>query len=206
MYWSIFEVFDYGRYKSLNVKDRVVVDVGAFVGDSAIYFALKGARKVIAIEPHPEAYGEMLENIRLNKLEDVIVPINAGLASRHGRIRIESVDIERTAISYHRPRKCGGEITALCLAELISKYGVDSNVVLKLDCEGCEYDIVLNDYEHVKLFDEIILEYHANVGGKPGKLLKVLSRDYRCKVVEKDGNIGIIHCVRKWQVENDRMW
>jgi hypothetical protein len=47
MYWPILEVFDYGMYKLLSVKDRVVVDVGAFVGDSAIYFALKGARKVI---------------------------------------------------------------------------------------------------------------------------------------------------------------
>ena len=42
IYWSILGVFDYGMYKSLSVKDRVVVDVGAFVGDSAIYFALKG--------------------------------------------------------------------------------------------------------------------------------------------------------------------
>jgi len=42
MYWPILEVFDYGVYESLSVKDRVVVDVGAFVGDSAIYFALKG--------------------------------------------------------------------------------------------------------------------------------------------------------------------
>jgi FkbM family methyltransferase len=91
-------------YKSLSVKDRVVVDVGAFVGDSAIYFALRGARKVIAIEPRTGAYKEMLENIRLNKLEDVIVPINAGLASRHGRIRIESIDIERTAVTYHKTR------------------------------------------------------------------------------------------------------
>jgi FkbM family methyltransferase len=140
----------------------------------------------------------MLENIRLNKLEDVIVPINAGLASRHGRIRIESVDIERTAITYHRPSN-DGEVMALCLSELISKYNIDSNAALKLDCQGCEYDIILNDYAHIKLFDEILLEYHANVGGQPSKLLKVLSHDYRCKIVEKIGtNFGIIHCVRKW--------
>jgi hypothetical protein len=77
MYWSILEIFDYGEYKLLGVKDRVVVDVGAFVGDSPIYFALKGARKVIAIEPHPEAYVEMLENTKLNNLENIIIPINA---------------------------------------------------------------------------------------------------------------------------------
>jgi FkbM family methyltransferase len=196
MHWTIYEAFDYGEYKSLSVKDRVVVDVGAFVGDSAIYFALKGADKVIALEPHPEAYKEMLENIRLNKLENVIVPINAGLASRRGKICIERVDVERTIGTYHRPSS-DGEIIALCLGELINKYGIDSNGALKLDCEGCEYDVILNDYAHVKLFDEIILECHSNVGGKPSELLKVLSRDYRCKIVKKHERTWTIHCVRK---------
>ncbi|MCC6017275.1 MAG: FkbM family methyltransferase, partial [Desulfurococcaceae archaeon] len=71
-YWhnSILGVFDYGHWDELNVEDKVVVDVGAFIGDSSIYFALRGARRVIAVEPHPEAYKVMVENIRLNGLED----------------------------------------------------------------------------------------------------------------------------------------
>jgi len=94
MSWPILGVFDYGMYKSLSVKDRVVVDVGAFVGDSAIYFALKGARKVIVIEPHPGAYKEMLDNIRLNNLENIIVPINAYLVSERGRARLGDYEIK----------------------------------------------------------------------------------------------------------------
>jgi FkbM family methyltransferase len=186
MYWSILEVFDYGMYKSLSVKDRVVVDVGAFVGDSAIYFALREARKVIAIEPHTGAYKEMLDNIRLNNLENIIVPTNAYLVSERGRARLGDYEI-KGSVSTHQNY------------DGVDRYGIGSDAVLKMDCEGCEYDIVLNDYAHIKLFDEVILEYHANVGGKPGKLLKVLSRDYRCRVVEKLGrNFGIIHCARKW--------
>jgi len=96
LYFTVFEVFDYGVYDVLDVRDRVVVDVGAFVGDSAIYFALRGAKKVIAIEPHPRAYAEMLENIRINNLGSVIVPVNAGLTGRSGKIRVEDVDEERT--------------------------------------------------------------------------------------------------------------
>ena len=65
----MFEIFEYGDYDALNVNGRVVVDVGAFVGDSAIYFALKGAKRVIAIEPHPGAYAEMLENISSTTLK-----------------------------------------------------------------------------------------------------------------------------------------
>jgi len=48
----------------LDVKGKVVIDVGAYIGDSAIYFALKGARKVIALESHPGTFAEMLDNIK----------------------------------------------------------------------------------------------------------------------------------------------
>ncbi len=74
---SLLEIFDYGEYDELNVNGKTVVDIGAYVGDSAIYFALKGARRVIAVEPHPGAYVEMIENIKLNNLEQFIIPINA---------------------------------------------------------------------------------------------------------------------------------
>jgi FkbM family methyltransferase len=188
VYWLILEVFDKGVYESLNVVGRVV-DVGAFVGDSAIYFALKGARKVIAIEPHPGAFAEMLDNIRLNNMESVIIPVNAGLASKPGKVCVENVDVSNTYNIYHRPGDCPNTVPAVTLGELISRFSVDPNdAVLKMDCEGCEFDVILNDYDHVRLFRELILEYHSNVN----KLLKVLSRDYKCM----RGN-GIMYCIRK---------
>jgi hypothetical protein len=97
---TILEIFITRVYEKLNVCGRFVVDVGAYVGDSAIYFTLKGASKVIAIEPHPGAYEEMLENIRLNNMGDKIIPINAGLASKPGFINVEGVDIESTAVRF----------------------------------------------------------------------------------------------------------
>jgi FkbM family methyltransferase len=145
MYWPILEVFDYGEYKLLGVKDRVVVDVGAFVGDSAIYFALKGARKVIAIEPHPEAYREMLDNIRLNNLENIIVPINAYLVSEQGKADLEDDEI-KGSVSTHQ--NYDDRALVVTLNNIISKYGIDGDTALKMDCEGCEYDIILNDYAH----------------------------------------------------------
>jgi FkbM family methyltransferase len=162
MYRSIPDVFDYGEYEPLSVEGRVVVDVGAFVGDSAVYFALKGARRVIAIEPHPGAYAEILDNIRLNNLEGVIIPVNAGLASRPGKICIENVNTSNTFDTYHRPGDCPNAIPAVTLGELMDRFGIGSNdAVLKMDCEGCEYDVILNDYEHVRLFRELIFEYHS---------------------------------------------
>ncbi len=191
MHVAILQVFSHGDYTSLDVKDRDVIDVGAFIGDSAIYFALKGAKRVIAVEPHPGAFAEMLENIKLNKMENIIIPVNAGLASRPGKICIEkSFDISHASAMYHRLGDCINAVPAVTLGELISRFGVDpDNAVLKMDCEGCEYDVILNDYEHIRMFKELIFEYHSYVFNKPlDDLLNMLNRDFRCVKIKGDKN------------------
>jgi FkbM family methyltransferase len=195
---AVFYVFDYGDYEPLNVKGKIVIDVGAFVGDSAIYFALRGAKRIIAIEPHPGAFAEMLDNIKLNNLEGVIVPVNAGLASRPGKICIGNIGVEATGGTYHMLGDCPITVPAVTLGELMDRFGIDPNdAVLKMDCEGCEFDIILNDYEHVKLFKELIFEYHSYTVNKPvDELLNVLSRDYSCNV-RGNKDLGIMHCIRK---------
>jgi FkbM family methyltransferase len=195
---SIFGLYGEPEYSFMNVGNRDVVDVGAYVGDTAIYFALRGARRVIAVEPHPEAFREMIENIRLNNLEDIVIPVNAGLASRHGEICVENVDVERTTVTYHEPGECGTLIPAITLADVIEEYAINHSAVLKMDCEGCEFDIILNDYEHIRKFKDLVFEYHLRASSEPlSKLLEVLARDYLCRIVRMSTEIGIVHCVRR---------
>ena len=192
MYWSIIEIFDYGEYEPLSVEGRVVVDVGAFVGDSAIYFALKGAKRVLAIEPHPGAFSEMLDNIKLNDMENVIIPINAGLASKPGKVCVENVDTSN----------CLNAVPAVTLSELIGRFGVDPNdAVIKMDCEGCEFDVILKEFifeNHLNV-KEFIFEYHLNVAGTftLNDLLKMLNKNYKCRITRSGNIFGIIHCIRK---------
>ena len=194
---TIVEIFDEEVYKALNCKERDVVDIGAYIGDSAVYFALKGARRVIAVEPHPNAFREMLDNIKLNNLENVVVPLNVGLTSKPGKICIENVDIKITAMTYHRSGECDVMVPAITLADVVSKYGVNHDAILKMDCEGCEFDVILNDYEHVRVFKEVVLEYHTS-SELLSKLLKVLARDYRCNVERFGKSVGMMYCLRNW--------
>ena len=66
LYDIVRENFVGGAYDDLDVGGRTVVDVGAGVGDTEILFALRGARRVVALEPYPSLYGEALINIRAN--------------------------------------------------------------------------------------------------------------------------------------------
>jgi FkbM family methyltransferase len=193
----ILEIFEEGMYEMVDVKGKIVVDVGAYISDSAIDFALKGAKRVFAIEPHPDAFAEMLDNIKLNNLEHIIVPLNLGIASRLSKICIENADIRSTAQIYHRPGNCIDAVPAITLGELINKFNIEVNdAVLKMDCEGCEFDVILNDYEHVRLFRELVIEYHPTLVNKSLKdMLKVLGIDYRCNI-RGDERFGIMYCVK----------
>jgi len=198
-YGSVSEIFDKEDYKFFNVKDKIILDIGAFVGDSAIYFILKGAKKVYAIEPHPDAYNEMLENIKLNNMEDKIIPINMGINYEKDYVVINTKDTTHTAFSFFNSNNNGIKVPAGKLRDIIEKYNIDAQV-LKMDCEGCEYDIILKDYDNIKEFEEIGFEYHAyNTKIPVSKLLEKLSKDFECKIIKGGINekIGILHCIRK---------
>ena len=75
------------QYKWLKVKGKIVIDIGANIGDSAIYFALKGARQVHAFEPYPYSYNIANKNIRLNDLQDKINLINQGCGGKEREIK-----------------------------------------------------------------------------------------------------------------------
>ncbi|AYN75621.1 FkbM family methyltransferase [Saccharolobus solfataricus] len=81
---GIFQNFCMKEY-DVDVKNREVVDVGANIGDTPIWFSINGARHVYAFEPLPEIYSLALENIKLNGIEDKINIINAGVNLRMER-------------------------------------------------------------------------------------------------------------------------
>jgi len=71
---SPIEIFVEGEYEIpealSGLKGRDVIDVGAGVGNSALYFILNGARKVIAVEPLPSVAKCAEENVRLSGAAD----------------------------------------------------------------------------------------------------------------------------------------
>jgi hypothetical protein len=52
----------YGKLAG-NIQGKSVIDVGAFVGDSAIYFASKGAKEIYAFEPDKTFFDLAFENV-----------------------------------------------------------------------------------------------------------------------------------------------
>jgi len=190
----ILEVFDYKEYDHLNVENRYIVDIGAGYGETAIYFILRGAEHVVAIEPCPDVFNELLENLRLNNIMDKVSPINKAVASVHDRINIDCPSGNFV-------------VDTISLKDIAKNINLD-DAVLKMDCEGCEYDIILNEYEYVRQFNELYFEYHAYITKKPVEmLLKKLSKDFECRIVSDEDFykrhgfnrklLGLVKCVKK---------
>lgn len=87
------EVFA-GEYEWLAVEDRVVVDIGASIGDSPIFFALRGDKKVIAVESDSTRFKYLEENVKNSKFTNSIELLNVRLVD----------DCESLPLSNHEER------------------------------------------------------------------------------------------------------
>jgi len=161
---DLFNIFHEQDYDFLPVKNMVVIDIGANIADSSIYFAMIGAKKVIALEPFPKNFEAAQKNITLNGFTDKIELLNAGCCG--GQSKDMVLDASSNGVCCQSMQSSlGSNIHFYALRELINKYNIDSPAVLKIDCEGCEYDIILStDRAMLDKFSHIQIEYHYGVG------------------------------------------
>lgn len=155
---DLIAIFISEEYKFLPVKDRYVIDIGANTGDSSIYFAMRGAKKVIALEPMPENHASAKKNIEANGVEGKIILLMAGCSDKLGEITIDP------SVAGNQARllmaKQGIKVRLLTLENILRTYEIDS-AVLKIDCEGCEYDVLLStSNETLQKFSHMQIEYH----------------------------------------------
>ena len=178
-------IFMNKEYESLPLTGRVVIDIGANIADSSIYFINKGAKKVYAVEPNRFLYELADENVRLNSMSDHIQTIFAGCSA------------ETSQDSYP---------PFLSLEDIIHNYRIDPDF-LKIDCEGCEYDIILNTSERIlQCFNYILVEYHYGYRKIKEKLEKC---GFRTKIsgptyypqTNKPNNAGTMFSVNLSKVE-----
>lgn len=142
-----------------DLENKVVVDIGASIGDTALYFALRGAKKVFAFEPYPYFHHLAEENIERNNLKNICFVVNAALGGKKGEIIIPP-DYVSNFGEQARNFSRGRNVPVLTLQDIVKQYDIQ-NGLLKMDCEGCEYDAILETpSEIIRRFSYIFIEYH----------------------------------------------
>lgn len=199
---DIISIYKNEDYNFLIQKEGIVIDVGANIGDSALYFAFNGIKKVIAIEPIPYSYNFAQKNINANHLANSVLIINAGYGQ--GEHIIINENDHSGPDSSIEISKSGKLVPLFSLKDLLNRYSLTGDLLLKMDCEGCEYNLLNEDNETLKRFSRAQIEYHygyENLFKKfedcGFKVSYTTPKDYYNKnAINKNMKIGYIYAKR----------
>lgn len=162
-------------YVDLENKSPVIIDVGAHIGLSMLYFKmLYPSSKVVAIEPHPNIVKILRKNVEMNRLENVeVVEAAVGKREEERSFFIDIDDEWLSSSSFFRgawnntQKNREIKVNVVKLGDLI-KTKVD---LLKLDVEGAEEEVLLSLGNKLSMVEHILFEYHPTKNKTPEKII-----------------------------------
>ena len=167
-----------------------MIDIGMNVGIASLFFSLKDSvETIIGFEPVPETYEQGKYNFSLNdnysrkitaynyglgdkkRLTDVAYdPGNKGKASIYGnhpglKNREVTGELKTTRVSIE---------DCAILSDFIHRYE-NLNKIVKIDCEGAEYEIIerMNEIQILQNINTLMIEWHFKDPGILEKRLRM---------------------------------
>lgn len=191
LYGEIFEQNVYGVEVN-EMRDQVVLDLGANVGYFTLYAIEHGAKKVISVEAQPTVFTGLLANTRPYS-EKVLTINRAVYSSDNDPVYIENQHVG----SYVNTKEKGDLVSTISLATLCSLHPDVS--ILKMDIEGSEYDSLLTtDNAILQKFKIIYLELHGSCNPNPQYREKLIIEDKltqsgfrRVRDLQMTGGVGM---------------
>lgn len=176
----------------------VVADVGANVGVFSL-LAARTARVVYALEPSSANFSLLRSNTAQAKN---IVPLNLACAREDGEA---SLDVGSDPVSFSLAGNGSSNqretVGVISLATLFDRYQIERCDFLKLDCEGCEFEIILESSPHLMhRIDRIVMEYHDHRSTRfsHGDLLQALERlGFQVFSYNPNGTYGMMAAIRR---------
>jgi FkbM family methyltransferase len=144
----------------------VVVDIGAGMGDFTIHAAFGNPEtKVYAFEPFPSSFQLLTQNLSQNGIENVTA-FQKAVWSRDGQLTLdlssgEPLQISSTEDANIHDARESVSVEAVSLESMLQRENLSHIDLLKLDCEGAEYEILMDAAPKViTRIQRIIMEYH----------------------------------------------
>jgi FkbM family methyltransferase len=198
--WPHFSDIWYHRTYTKHCQipsNSVVVDVGANVGVFSL-FASRAARLVYALEPSSSNFSLLASNTSCCKN---IIPLNLGCSAGDGQASLDlssdpvSFSLVTNGISGRRET-----VDVVRLETLFERYKIGHCDFLKLDCEGCEFEIIMgSDPKFISRIGRIVMEYHDHLSRQLSHrdlVRKLTTFGFRTVVYNSKGTYGMIAAIR----------
>jgi FkbM family methyltransferase len=148
---EIFRELISGEYAA-DYKGKVVLDIGGFQGESAVYFGISGAKKVVVYEPIRQYCRLIEKNVSSNHVNAEIH--QSGIGSENTIMVMNAFDPIYEGID--TPKKEIVKITSI--TEIINQSKAD---IAKIDCEGAEICLTTVPNEVLRKISHYVIELHG---------------------------------------------
>lgn len=139
-----------------------VVDVGANIGAFTVMAMESGASNVIAFEPNREAFETLSKNVQKNGFQQAVRIHQRAVSDSSG----QTLYIPDRSSPYNKTKRksesgAANAVSTISLSDALSDF--DHIDLMKLDCEGAEYQIILDSkIEVFNKIDRIRMELHPS--------------------------------------------
>lgn len=164
-----------------GINNDICVDVGGNVGAFSMVHS-KHFKRIIAFEPSTYSYGEYLKNISKNRLSNVRV-IQLAVADLSNKTlhlkpwlfgnqsgNASTIDSEQWDEGTYE------EVQSTSLEDIFEKFNLSRINYLKVDCEGGEYDFLMN--KDLSKIDCISIEIHHQLCERVQELVNYLQERF----------------------------
>ncbi len=201
-YGDFVQMHSLCKYISELGDTPLIIDVGAHHGAYAIVLgkaAQQRGGRVIAVEPNLESFTMLIENVRLNNLENTVICEQNAVLDKPGLSRI-NFQGSQTRIS---TKLTGCKVDVTTLEKLMIKHEIGNVNLLLIDVEGAELPVLRGFPWQTEKPGKIFCELHPYAWknfGYSGEDLRLFLKEhqYRCfdmylkehKIFDKESYIG----------------
>ena len=195
---TVWLVEDY-EVSGFNINNEdIVIDIGAHIGLFSLFvsqYCKNG--KIFSYEPIEKNFRILKENIELNKIKNVIY-FNSAVSNQSNKLKI-FIDSDDSAHSIFESDRDFIEVNSTTVKSIFDENKIKKCNLLKLDCEGAEYQIIESiPKEYFLKIDKMIIEYHiANENPELYKKLiqNLKDNSFKIKIEPISDGMGMIYAI-----------
>ncbi|MDM9380821.1 FkbM family methyltransferase [Chlorogloeopsis sp. ULAP01] len=181
-------------------EDGVFLDIGANIGYHSLYTAASFSNsQCICFEPHPKIYKQLVQNVLVNTALKNICCHNIAVGEQNGEItfyvqRDDSYNrgLSSLAYNYDLGENCDQiKVNIIQLDDFIDENLKSKISVIKIDTQGCEYQVFCGALDTINKSKPIIIfefepDYHS--ADSEGALKNILEKipDYKILLIDRD--------------------
>lgn len=173
-----------------------IFDIGANLGNHSIYWAsnLTKCKNIYSFEPFEPNYELLKENIEINNMSNIIIPVNIAIGDKKKKVIVEEFNEDNYGATILKETQLPNNESSIDMIDIdffVKAQGIPLVDFIKIDTEGYEVEILSGMKELLTNFKPVLW---IEVGYKSYKAVFKTLQEYGYFIIDIEGfNVLFIH-------------